>query len=168
MLTVDRANVQESFTERMNRDTLANLILKLPFLRRIGLCRNWHLQAIERFAQLSTITDCGPDSVIVAEGQPNQYFFIIFENDASVTRNGSKVATIKPGEFFGEIGLLQNSIATAGVAARQGTRCLCIPRRDFLRFVTHNHTIALELERVSSLRLGRPIFPLKAGNFRTM
>lgn len=168
LLTINRVSVQESFTERLAPETLANLILKLPFLRRISLCRNWHLQAIERFAQLSTITDCAPESVIVAEGQPNQYFFVIFEQDAVVTRAGNKFAIIKAGEFFGEIGLLQNSTTTAGILARQGTRCLCIPRRDFLRFVTHNHTIALELERVSSARIGRPIFPLSGGNFRSM
>jgi hypothetical protein len=30
-----------------------------------------------------------------------------------------------------------------------------------VRFVTHNYAVALELERVSSKRLGRPIFPVR-------
>ncbi|MDB6126605.1 MAG: hypothetical protein JWM35_501, partial [Verrucomicrobia bacterium] len=34
-------------------------------------------------------------------------------------------------------------------------------------FVTHNYTVALELERVSSKRLGHPIFPLRKANLRT-
>jgi hypothetical protein len=34
-----------------------------------------------------------------------------------------------------------------------------------MRFVTHNHTVALELERVSSERLGHPIFPLSQADF---
>ncbi|MDQ5978097.1 MAG: Cyclic nucleotide-binding protein [Verrucomicrobiota bacterium] len=37
-----------------------------------------------------------------------------------------------------------------------------------MRFVTHNFTVALELERVSSKRLGHPIFPLSPGNFRPL
>jgi hypothetical protein len=37
-----------------------------------------------------------------------------------------------------------------------------------MRFVTHNYTVALELERVSSKRLGRPIFPLRQGDFRSI
>ncbi|HEX2854846.1 MAG TPA: cyclic nucleotide-binding domain-containing protein [Opitutaceae bacterium] len=165
LLTVDRATAK-IIIERVPENTLTNLLLKLPFLRRAGLCRNWHHQAIERFAHLSRITECAGDGVIVQEGEFNQHFYIIFEQDAIVTRGGKRVAIIQAGEFFGEIGLLQNSGSTAGVTARHGTRCLCIPRQDFLRFVTHNHTVALELERVSSSRLGRPIFPLQGGNFR--
>lgn len=166
LLTLDRATAQTSIIERVPENTLTNLLLKLPFLRRIGLCRNWHHQAIERFAQLSRITECSGDGVIVQEGEFNQHFYIIFEQDAIVARGGKRVAIIQAGEFFGEIGLLQNSGSTAGVTARHGTRCLCIPRQDFLRFVTHNHTVALELENVSSSRLGRPIFPLQSGNFK--
>lgn len=166
LLTLDRATAQTGIIGRVPENTLANLLLKLPFLRRIGLCRNWHHQAIERFALLSRITECSGDGSIVAEGEFNQHFYIIFEQDAIVTRGGKRVAIIQAGEFFGEIGLLQNSGSTAGVTARHGTRCLCIPRQDFLRFVTHNHTVALELENVSSARLGRPIFPLQSGNFR--
>ena len=85
----------------------------------------------------------------------------------SFTFTATALAVIHAGDFFGEIGLLQNSAANAQVAARQDMRCLGISRVEFLRFVTHNHTVALELERVSSKRLGRPIFPLKKGNFRS-
>ncbi|MEO6567766.1 MAG: cyclic nucleotide-binding domain-containing protein [Opitutaceae bacterium] len=168
LLSVERTALEKDLIKPTPKGTLTNIVIKRPFLRQIGLCRTWHLQAVERFAQLSTIVDCDPEGSIVQEGSSSQHFFIIFEHEASVTRNGKRVGIVYPGEFFGEIGLLQNSSATAGISARQGTRCLSISRNDFLRFVTHNHLVALELERVSSQRLGRPIFPLKAGNFRTM
>lgn len=166
LLKVNRATMEQSVTDKITPATLTNLVLKLPFLRSITLCRNWHSQAIERFAQLSVITNWISDGVIVHKGNMSHYFFVIFENNAVVTQNKSRVAVINAGEFFGEIGLLQNSSAVADISARRGTRCLSISRTDFLRFVTHNHLVALELERVSSIRLGGPIFPLKAGNFR--
>jgi CRP-like cAMP-binding protein len=133
----------------------------LPFLRQIPLCRNWHYQAVERFAALSHLNDVGPGAVIFPENQFNQDFFVIFENRAEVSRNSKRLAVINAGDFFGEIGLLQNSPSTAQVSGQEGTRCLIIDRSEFLRFVTHNYTVALELERVSSKRLGHPIFPLK-------
>jgi CRP-like cAMP-binding protein len=168
LLMIDRATLDQALLQRTSRATLTNLVLKLPFLRRIPLCRNWHPQAVERFAHLSSITDCAPNGVIVTEGDLNHHFFVIFEQDAIVTRNKKRLGVIRAGEFFGEIGLLQNSSAMAGIVARHGTRCLSISRPDFLRFVTHNHLVALELERVSSKRLGRAIFPLGTGNFRAM
>ncbi len=167
LLTLDRSQVEAIAIPRIARTVLTDTILKLPFLRRISLCQNWHFQAIERFAHLSSITDYTSGSVIFPENEFNENFFIIFEQDATVTRNGRRLAVIHAGDFFGEIGLLQNSASNAQVSAKQDMRCLSISRVEFLRFVTHNHTVALELERVSSKRLGRPIFPLKKGNFRS-
>jgi len=167
LLTLDRSQVEAIAIPRIARTVLTDTILKLPFLRRISLCQNWHFQAIERFAHLSSITDYASSSVIFPENEFNENFFIIFEQDAVVTRNGRRLAVIHAGDFFGEIGLLQNSASNAQVSAKQDMRCLSISRVEFLRFVTHNHTVALELERVSSKRLGRPIFPLKKGNFRS-
>ncbi len=167
LLTLDRTAVEAIAIPRIPRTTLTDTILKLPFLRRISLCQNWHFQAIERFAHLSSITDYPAGGVIFPENEFNENFFIIFEQDAIVSRNNRRLATIHAGDFFGEIGLLQNSASNALVSAKQDMRCLSISRVEFLRFVTHNHTVALELERVSSKRLGRPIFPLKKGNFRS-
>jgi CRP-like cAMP-binding protein len=168
LLTMDRATAEELVVRKIPQATLTDMLLKLPFLRRISLCQNWHLQAINRFARLSTIVGFPPGSVILSEGQTVEDFFIIFQGTARVTQKGSQLTVIRAGEFFGEIGLMQNSSPNATVIAYQGTRCLSIPRIELLRFVTHNYTVALEIERVSSERLGRPLFPLDQGDFSTI
>ena len=167
LLTLERLTAERLIVNRVSQEALTDTLLKLPFLRRISLCQNWHLQAIGRFARLSTISSFMPGEVILSEGRTVEEFFVIFQGDAKVSRQGKPLATIGAGEFFGEIGLMQNSSPNASVAAHSGTRCLSIPRTELLRFVTHNYTVALELERVSSERLGRPLFPLKVGDFRT-
>ncbi|MEO7414892.1 MAG: cyclic nucleotide-binding domain-containing protein, partial [Opitutaceae bacterium] len=116
LLTVDRASVERDLLKVIPKASLTNILIKRPFLQQIGLCRTWHPQAVERFAQLSTIVDCDPEGAIVQEGSSSHHFFIIFEREASVMRNGKRVGVVYPGEFFGEIGLLQNSSATAGIA----------------------------------------------------
>jgi CRP-like cAMP-binding protein len=168
LLSMDRAMAEELVVRRIPQATLTDMLLKMPFLRRISLCQNWHLQAINRFARLSAIVGYPPGSVILSEGQTVEDFFIIFQGNARVMQKGRQVAIIRSGEFFGEIGLMQNSSPNATVIAYQGTRCLSIPRIELLRFVTHNYTVALEIERVSSERLGRPLFPLEQGDFSTI
>jgi CRP-like cAMP-binding protein len=168
LLTIDRATAEKLIVRKVPQSTLPDMLLKAPFLRRIPLCQNWHRQAIDRFARLSSITCYDPDTAILSEGQTVEIFFVIFQGDARVVQDGRVVATIRAGEFFGEIGLLQNSSPNASVTAHHNTRCLSIPRTELLRFVTHNYTVALELERVSSKRLGRPIFPLRSGDFRSI
>jgi CRP-like cAMP-binding protein len=168
LLTMDRAVAEELVVRKVPQAMLTDMLLKMPFLRRIALCQNWHLQAVNRFARLSTIVGYPPGSVILSEGQTVEDFFIIFQGTARVSQKTRPVAVIRAGEFFGEIGLMQNSTPNATVTAFQGTRCLSIPRIELLRFVTHNYTVALEIERVSSERLGRPLFPLDEGDFSTI
>jgi CRP-like cAMP-binding protein len=167
LLTLGRIAAERLIVDRVSQAALTDTLLKLPFLRRISLCQNWHLQAIGRFARLSSIANYTPGDTILSEGRTVEEFFVIFQGEARVSRHGSPLATIGAGEFFGEIGLMQNSSPNASVSAFNGTRCLSIPRTELLRFVTHNYTVALELERVSSQRLGRPLFPLKVGDFRS-
>jgi CRP-like cAMP-binding protein len=167
-LTMERAAAEELMVRKVPQAMVTDMLLKMPFLRRIGLCQNWHLQAVNRFARLSSIVGYPPGSVILGEGQTVEDFFIIFQGTARVTQKSKPLAVIRAGEFFGEIGLMQNSTPNATVTAFQGTRCLSIPRIELLRFVTHNYTVALEIERVSSERLGRPLFPLDEGDFSTM
>jgi CRP-like cAMP-binding protein len=166
LLTIERAAAEKLIVQRVPQTTLADSLLKAPFLRQIPLCRNWHIQAVNRFARLSSITNYPSGDTILNEGQTVEEFFVIFQGDARVTQKERQLSTIRAGEFFGEIGLMQNSSPNASVTANEGTRALSIPRTELLRFVTHNYTVALELERVSSERLGRPLFPLRIGDFR--
>lgn len=167
-LRLDRSVADELIVSQISAQILTNQVQKLPFLARIKLCENWHVQAVQRCAELSRIINYKESDVILQNGFYSDSFFIMFEGEARISSRGKVQGHIRGGDFFGEIGLLQNSNATAQVAASEGTRCLCIPRREFLRFVAHNYTVALELERVSSERLGYPIFPLSQGNFQTL
>lgn len=168
LLELPWSDAQDLVLQPLAGPAIANAVLKLPFLTALPLCRTWHVQAVQRFAELSRCVDFAEGDAIMTRGNFSDSFYILFEGEAVVVdARGQKVGQLAPGDFFGEIGLLQNGCATAHVRAGVGTRVLSIPRAEFFRFVTHNHSVALELERVSSARLGYPIFPLKAGNFET-
>lgn len=161
VMLLDIPSFQRFVINRIGPDLASSMALKLPALKRLSLCRQWHGQSVERFAQLSTVVDFATDATILRENDDCRYFFVIYEGTVRITRRNRTVATLAAGQYFGEISLLQNSQTTTAVLGGEETRCLYIPQRDFLRFVTHNYSAALELERVSSKRLGRPIFPLK-------
>jgi CRP-like cAMP-binding protein len=166
LLLTERAPYEAELLARMPLPALTHQVRIAPFLSRISLCASWHRQAVQRFAELSLIKNYADKEVILEQGFFSESFFIILEGEAQIIAGQRRLAVIGRGSYFGEIGLLQNSNSVARVVAQTGTRCLCVPRKEFMRFVTHNHTVALELERVSSKRLGHPIFPLTPGNFR--
>ncbi|HTQ29874.1 MAG TPA: cyclic nucleotide-binding domain-containing protein [Opitutaceae bacterium] len=145
---------------KLGAETVYNLTHKLAFLRRLPICSHWGSQATARFAQLSQIVKYPEGEMIMHEGDNVQAFYIIYDGSVQAMRGSKRVGRIRRGGFFGEISLLQNGVATASLIAREETLCLALSRADFLRFVRHNYYVAMELERVSSRRLGRPVFPL--------
>lgn len=140
--------------------TLAdNLAQKAPFLRELSFCANWHPQAVARFTQIASMVRYNNGELIVAERQDSQQFFLIYEGRVAIRRDGRLRGRLRLGSFFGEVSLLQNSAAGSDIVAIEETRCLTISKSDFLRFMTHNPHVAIQLEQISSKRLGRPVFP---------
>jgi CRP/FNR family transcriptional regulator, cyclic AMP receptor protein len=68
---------------------------------------------------------------LASEGQFAHEFFVIEEGTAEVTRNGERIAELGPGEFFGEIGLLETERRTASVAATTPMRLIVMFQREF-------------------------------------
>ena len=156
---------QTIIVDKLGATQVYDLTHKLAFLQRLPLCAHWYGHALGRFARLSKVIDFKEGTLIVAERSDARAFFIVYEGLAVVSRRGKKLGALKAGDYFGEIGILQNSSAVAEVSALTDMRCLEIGKTEFLRFVAHNHHVALELEHISSRRLGRPIFPMVPHSF---
>ena len=164
-LMVPMEEFQQRIVNKLGIPATNDLVHKVPFLRNLPLCYGWHPQAIARFAQLASTSTYGVDEVIIADRQDSQQFYVVYEGRVLVKRERKVLDRLRAGAFFGEISLLQNSSAVADVITREPTRCLTITKSDFLRFVTHNPQVGLQLEAISSRRLGRPIFPLHGTSF---
>jgi len=70
---------------------------------------------------------------LVREGDFSYDFFAIEEGEAEVTRGGDHVADLGPGDFFGEIGLLEKDLRTATVKARSDMRLVTLDGWDMKR-----------------------------------
>ena len=142
-----------------------NLGQKVPFLSELPFCKNWHPQAVARFTQIASMLRYNSGELIVAERQDSQQFFLIYEGRVAVRRDRKVKARLRSGAFFGEISLMQNSAAESDIVSLEETRCLTISKADFLRFMTHNPHVAIQLEEISSARLGRPVYPCKYSSY---
>jgi len=164
-LAMSRAVFDEKILNRLGAPVLHALTHRVPFLRQNRLCRDWHPQALARFATLSTVVNFADREYVLHHGQENHRMFVVYEGNVRITRPGVKPRMVGPGELLGEIGMLQNGVAGADVVAAGPVVCLFLSKTDVLHFLSHNYEVALEVERVSSQRLGRPIFPMSAESF---
>lgn len=166
-LAIPTAEFHALVVEKLGEETVFNLTQKYAFLKRLPLCSEWRPQALVRFAQISQFASYAPGDRIITNGAVPMGFYVVYEGAARILHGCRQIGKVKAADFLGEIGLLQNSTTNADVEAREDTRCLVVNKVDFMRFMTHNYHVALQLERVSSKRLGYPIFPLSAHSFET-
>jgi CRP-like cAMP-binding protein len=70
---------------------------------------------------------------LVREGDFSYELWAIEEGEAEVLRDGEHLADLGPGDFFGEIGLLEKDLRTATVVARTPMRLITLTGWDLKR-----------------------------------
>ena len=88
----------------------------------------------------------GPGTTVVREGHMDGVgFFVIVEGEASVSVDHKVVATIGPGDYFGELAMLSEQVRAATVTADTPLRCLVMAFWDFRKFVKANPDVSWKL-----------------------
>ena len=91
--------------------------------------------------------------VIARQGDIGTGFFVIATGAVRVVRDGHQIAHLGPGEFFGELSVLDGRPRTAQVIADGSTTCLALASWDFEAVVTEQPAVALAILRVLAKRL---------------
>lgn len=165
LLALHRKTFEELVLSRLNRTQVEEILQKVAFLHRIELSASWSPQAMFAFARRSLMQSFEVGQTLIRAHDDNQYFFLLYEGELSVLKNKKEIARLKSGDFFGEISVLQNSTATATIKVRTPAKCLVVSKREFLQFLVNDFLVGLHFEKISSDRLGEPIFPLKGRSF---
>ena len=82
---------------------------------------------------------------LTEEGHGGAGFFVVEEGEADVVVDGEQRGSIGPGDYFGEIALLNDSPRTATLTARTDMLCYGMTPWDFRPLVESNSTIAWKL-----------------------
>lgn len=87
-----------------------------------------------------------PAGTVPVEGKMSGIgFFVVTEGEATVSVHGNVVATLGPGNHFGEIALISESERTATVTATTDLRLLEIPFYEFRDFAHDNPDVMWKL-----------------------
>ena len=92
--------------------------------------------------RLMTCVPVKAGRALTTEGQPGREFMIIVEGQASVRRDGRLVATLGPGEFFGEMSLIAGAPRSATVTAETDMLIETLNRREFSSMLDENPSLA--------------------------
>ena len=83
---------------------------------------------------------------VVKEGQEGDTFYVILEGEATVVGPGGTIVNrLQPGDFFGEISLLDGGARTATVITETPMTMLELKRREFLQMIEDEPDVAVKL-----------------------
>lgn len=120
-------------------------------LRKVPLFEGISNADLQRIAESAKERRFEAGAPIVSAGEPGHGFYLIINGRVEVTRGDRTIATLGPGDYFGELALIREMPRNATVVAKDPTTCLALARWDFKGIVVANPSIAIRLlETVAS------------------
>jgi CRP/FNR family transcriptional regulator, cyclic AMP receptor protein len=95
----------------------------------------------------------GEGETITEQGKSGVGFFVIEEGDATVSIRGEIVRTLGPGDWFGEIALIDDGPRSATIVAGTDLRCRGMTAWEFRPFVQEHPEVAWPLLETLAARL---------------
>ena len=119
-------------------------------------CQLFHgidADGLEALAGKATQVDFPAGHVIARQGEIGTGFFVVIDGRVRVVRDGELVATLGPGEFFGELSVLDRMPRNAMVTAEVATTCLALASWDFEAVMLDQPKLTLAILRGVATRL---------------
>jgi CRP/FNR family cyclic AMP-dependent transcriptional regulator len=128
-------------------DTKVAALAKAPLFE--GLSKD----QLSDLAKVTEDLDFAAGKVFCSQGEVGSDFFVLMEGEAEAIRDGVKVATFGPGDFFGEVALVEDVPRTATVTAASPVRCFVVHRGRFLRLLDEQPGFERKVMRALAKRL---------------
>ncbi|MDQ3867440.1 MAG: cyclic nucleotide-binding domain-containing protein [Actinomycetota bacterium] len=126
---------------------------KVESLRRAPLFADLSKDELESLAKGTEDLEVDAGKVLCREGEPAMEFFVIIDGEVEVTRDGRPLRTLRNGDFFGEIALLEDLPRTATVTATTPLRFFVLTRQSFWSLVGRSPEVERKLLRTLARRL---------------
>jgi len=107
------------------RDDLISHLGEVPLFSR---CSRHDLQTVTRHVE---VLDLHAGAQVIAQGQAGDAFYVLLGGSAVVRRNGRKVGELGPGDYFGELAVLDPAPRNADVVALTDVRVARLDAASF-------------------------------------
>jgi CRP-like cAMP-binding protein len=131
----------------LTHDRRTELLAACPLFRGVGP------DQLAALADTATEVEFPPRHAIVHQGEVGTGFFVIVDGRVRVVRDARTLATLGPGEFFGELAVLDGGPRIAQVVAEETTRCLALASWDFEKVLLEQPALSLAILRGLAARL---------------
>ena len=122
-------------------------------LAQVPLFKDLSKKHLQRIASLATRLDLPAGRELTREGEIGHEFLVVLDGEVEVRHGDKLLATRGPGEFFGEIALLDRRPRTATVVAKTPVVIEVIGQREFATMLEDEPEVAARLMSAMAQRL---------------
>ena len=133
--------------------TVVHRDAEIGVLNRVTMFRPLPMPAIDFLALRVGHAHVAAGQEVFHQGDDGDRFYVIDDGEADVIGDGRLIGTIGPGDGFGEIALLHDTVRTATVRARTPLELYTLHRRDFVPAVSGYQASAREADTMMEDRL---------------
>ena len=126
---------------------------KVRHLQKVDILANCTKKQLKAVAAISRLVEVPGGTMLTRVGEPGEEFFFIVDGSAMVEVTRRKRVRLGPGEFFGEMSLLDGEPRSATVRAETDMRLLIIERRHFQTLLSEVSDLTRTILVVLSRRL---------------
>ena len=126
---------------------------KVQALARAPLFAGLSKKELAQLARTTEDLEVAAGKVLCKEGRLGSEFFVIVEGEADVAKDGIHLATLGPGDFFGEVALIERSRRIATVTAKTPLRFFVLSSQGFWGLLDHTPQVERKVLRTLARRV---------------
>jgi putative iron-dependent peroxidase len=138
---------------------------RLELLRKVPLFSGLGRSEIERLGALANEIDVPDGKILTRQGESGQEFFVVLSGYVSVARDGVRLARLGPGQFLGEIALVDGHPRSATATADGPARLMVLNHHEFDSLLSEFPAISRQIVRALVERIRRTVTVPQFGIF---
>jgi CRP-like cAMP-binding protein len=135
--------------------TLPSHDARIRHLQRVPLFSGFNEDELRRVAELSRIVELPAGTLVTQMGEPGDSFFILIDGTVEVRTPVGAGSELHPGDFFGEMSLLDGEPRSATIVATTDLRLLIVDRTHFWRLLDETPDLVGRILTILSRRVRR-------------
>jgi CRP-like cAMP-binding protein len=126
---------------------------KTDALSRVPLFASLSRRELEFVASRADEVDTPAGKFLTTQGEPGDTFYVLLDGEARVDIDGQLRRTLEPGDFFGEISMLDRGLGTATITTTKPSRLLVMSHAQFRDAIKANDALLIKVLAAMGERL---------------
>ena len=126
---------------------------KAQMLKKVPLFAHCSQASLESVTSNTDEVEVEKGRTLIKQGQPSDTFYVLLDGEADVVIGGKHRRSLGPGDFFGEISMLDRGPATATITTTTPTRMMVMSHMQFRDAIKGNQDLLLQVLQSVAERL---------------